>query len=622
MLIDSSTERFKVLFGHHPFQTAEFTSRLPPYETLVRCMVDPSVCGTGPNPIDQIEDIKQLFAQQVADVALGSQYMIYKNVVRQLGDTLNATTGVLKHLQPQVDLVMKSVAIGSSLLEADIEDALVDAAFGAGMKALGAAGPIGKIVAAVIGLGKMVWDIIAQREKIQKAAAAQREALAWAQMPPLQEPSAATDSYMANKDVIERMSSGSWTRIFAPRFEPYSMWVGLERKGGFAFAPGKTQEVKDLFGRSIQVFEPSNGVGLVPGFDYITSVIQVSLPYDSVPIRQWQADRSYSWPIQPRLVRDVGSYYVNTGRLAAIAWSWATEQDATPNLYKIDVGTPGSSRRDCLHSQWSAYYGNGLQYLREKTGDPKMLAGDNLEYVYGSGLACALASWECKLKTEESTTYRPKFLRINPGLPAVRMNDSISLHPYGCAVRPLYIQGMAEGRYCLVSLYESHIRATLEKVRERQVFYLRHSLVCAYAREGWDAFRDPAMRELLRKMRATLLKHPDRKLIDLDDVPDDEPFNGEDWKTQLIKAGVKKTPAGQFGLKVPVGTIEPSDEPAPSVPSWLDKMPFADYDTPPEEAPAAGPSLAHVGLVGGASLLGGWLAYRAWKRRKEQTWNR
>lgn len=626
MLIDSESPRFNALFGHHPFQTAQFVSRMPPYESLVRCLVDPSICEAGSSPIDAIESAKQLFADQTADIVLGAQYMIYKNVVRQVGDALNATTGMLKHVQPQIDLVMKSVQVGRSLLEADVEDVLAEAAFGMGMKALGAAGWVGKIVAAVVGLGRMIWDVLSQREKLHQQAKAQREAQAWALMPPLQEPSTATDSYLANKDVIERMSTGSWTRIFAPRFKPDEEWVGVERRGGFAFAPGETQKSEDLFGRPAQAFIASNGVGLVPGFDFITSVIQVGLPFDDPLIKQWKADRSYMWPLFPRFVRDVGSYYANTGRLAAVAWAWATQDDASPNLYKIDVGTPDATRTECLHYQWRLYYARGIEYLRTHTTDPEKLSGDNLEYLYGAGLACSLGTWQCKLDLEKSTTYVPRFLRIKPpGLHRDEMNASIGLEPYGCTMRPKWITGRAEGNYCLVSLYESHIRATLEKVRARQEHFLRHSLVCAYVREGWDAFKDKPLLELLRKMRATLLKHPDRQFVELDDVPENETFNGQDWRAQLIKAGVGKN-VGSLQLKSPVGTIEPAKEDAPAVPSSVDRMPFADYGAKSDDDVEGSSRTAAAVGIGGATLVGGWLAYRIYqglrKREGEKTWTR
>jgi hypothetical protein len=639
MLIDAGTERFAALFGHHPFQTTQFSSRMPPYETLVRCLVDPSICQAGKNPIDQIESAMQLFADQTADIVLGTQYMVYKNVVRQVGDIFGATTGMLKQYQPQIDLLMKSVQVGRSLLESDIEDVLVEAGFGIAMKALGAAGWVGKIVAAVIGLGRMIYDVISQRKKIHEQEAAQREARAWALMPPLQEPSADTDSYMANKDVIERMSTGSWTRIFAPRFDPDLEWVGVERRTGFAFAPGATEPGKDLFGRPTQAFVPSNGVGLVPGFDFITSVIQVSLPFDDPEIKKWKADRSYSWPLRPRMVRDVGSYYANSGRLAAVAWAWATDNDASPDLYKIDVGTPTSNRTECLHWQWKRYYQMGFKYLRERVTDPNNLMGDDLEYLYGAALACGLGAWQCKYNEELSTTYHPRFLRLDPkltrGLPREEMNNAISLEPYGCTMRPKWIKGMAEGNFCLVSLYDTHIRETLEKVRARQVHFLRHSLVCAYVRAGWDTFKDPDLRDLLWKMRATLLKHPDRQFVNMEDVPENETMpNGDDWRKALIKAGAGKN-AGPFQLKGRApGTIEPTDDEPPRVPSSLDRMPFADYgkgggdkDNADEgEAGKTSLSYATIGLAGGASLVGGWLAYRMFQtmkdRRGGRTWTR
>src|SRR5690606_39203827 len=151
--------------------------------------------------------------------------------------------------------------------------------------------------------------------------------------------------------------------------------------------------------------------------------------------------RSYSWPMYSRFVRDVGSFYANTGRLAAVAWAWATQEDASPNLYKIDVGTHGSSRNECLHRQWNMYYAMGIKYLRENTADEAKILGDKLEYVFGARLAFGLGTWQCKMNVETSTTYQPRFLRIpGQGLPREKMNSAVGLKPNGFSMNRKYIK--------------------------------------------------------------------------------------------------------------------------------------------------------------------------------------
>jgi len=146
---------------------------------------------------------------------------------------------------------------------------------------------------------------------------------------------------------------------------------------------------------------------------------------------------------------------------------------------------------------------------------------------------------------------------------------------YGCVLHPNQTLAKSQGEPCLVSLYDTHLRKTLDDLRKRQVHYLRHSLLCAYVRSSWDAFKDDKMMALLKQMRATLLEHPDRRLVDLADVPMGEMFEGRDWREQLKEKGVQSRPPGLLGLKLSVGTIEPSKEPPPKVEEDPRPMPFA-----------------------------------------------
>lgn len=622
MLIDANSDEYKKLFGHRDF-TREFTSRLPPREAMLACMVDPSNCT---DAISSITGTNVLYSAGVEDFQWGVQHMVHALAVKLAGSTPGASTGMLRHLQAPLALVMQNVKIANAIAELDVEKLLLDAGFGAGMKGLSALGPVGKVIAAVVGLGKMIYDIVRTRQQIKAENAKERERLAFERMPPLQQVSEETDTYYVNTVVLPLMQGGHWTPLFAPRFSPTSEWVGLERNGGFAFAPGTTLQREDEFGRATQVFKASGGVGLIPGFDEITSVIQVALPYDHPSIQLWRNDPTRNWPIKPQYVTDVGRYYVNTGRLASVAWSWATEQDATPNLYKIFVGKPNGPGSQHLHYQWSNYCAGALRYLNEKTGVWKHLTDKNLEYVYGSGISCSMATWQCKL--EGGTTYHPIYSRISPGLPRDEMNIARSLKRQGCVMDTGYLRGAAGGRACLVSLYDSHIRETLEAVRRRQVHFLRHSLVCAYVREAWDAFLDDELRELLRSLRSTLLRHPDRHLVELDDVPEDEPFNGGDWKTQLIKAGVKSKPPVPLGLDRAAlpGKIEPIDVLPPKVPPNDKPMPFGELATSPRprrpgdgDAQGDGTSSRRTRLLGLASALGtaGIGAYAFYRYRRQ-----
>jgi len=126
-------------------------------------------------------------------------------------------------------------------------------------------------------------------------------------------------------------------------------------------------------------------------------------------------------------------------------------------------------------------------------------------------------------------------------------------------------------------------------------------------------------------MRALLLEHPDRKLVDLDDVPEGERFEGDDWKDRLRKSGATANPPGLQGLKGRPGAIEPSDEPAPKVPEDNSPMPFgklapARCGRTCQDERRNRKIAAVAGAAGLAMAAGfGWERWRRRQRAKEST---
>ena len=45
MLIEATSEVYKKLFGNYPFGVEFFQSAAMPYETMVGCLSDPSICA-------------------------------------------------------------------------------------------------------------------------------------------------------------------------------------------------------------------------------------------------------------------------------------------------------------------------------------------------------------------------------------------------------------------------------------------------------------------------------------------------------------------------------------------------------------------------------------------------
>ncbi len=640
MLIHPDTDRYRDLFGA---LDQAFTSRLPPHGVLVEALADPSI---DPNVIDERFDITGsigsaglLRAQGVRDLQSGVRHMMRALAVPRLGVGADASHGFRSQLLPAVQNIMKPEAIASSLEGQAVQVALGlatapnkaavvgRAAFGVGLSALSAMGPIGAAAAAIIGFAAAIFSAFRRRKLAAAKDAKARRIEAYRLMPPLQQPREQVDTWYVNNVLLPVMEGGQWTRVFKPRFDPRREWVGIEREGGFAFAPGIETKNEDAFGNASQVFEPTDGIGFLPGMNRITSVVQVSLDPESSAVDHWYT-RGGPWPIHQQMVQDVGDFYVNTGRLAAVMWAWATQQDASPHLYKIHVGEPGGPGDDHLHYLWREYCRGGLRYLRENALDyyaidprtgpsrERVRNSGNREFLFGSAIACAIGAWRCR-QTGGTNTH-PTYSSLTegaweredmkrPGLGPGRMGEM------GCVMDPpSTFAGTAE-RPCLTTLYETYLCDLLIRVRRRQEHFLKHSLACAYVRSSWDAFRDPTLREQLNRMRATLLEHPDRKLVDLRDVPTGEMFEGRDWRERLIESGVPKFRTITT-LAVAPGTLEPVTKPPPKVPYVGASMPFTDVVVPPPARSGVWSSAAALGVV--ALLGGGALALHRYRSRE------
>jgi hypothetical protein len=448
----------------------------------------------------------------------------------------------------------------------------------------------------------------------------------FAKMPPMQQPSTFTDDFLIRDKLLPALQGGDWTDVFSPRFESDTgQWVGIKRKYGYAFAPGKKTGGTDEVGEDADVFDPGVGLGIIPGMDQLTSVIQVSLDFESPAVKAWQENKTLHWPVQADHVVDVGQFYVNTSRFGSVAWAWATQQDQSLDLFKLYIGKHGGPGKNHLHARWKKYCDGGIEFLLDNAKawvDADSKRFDDLRYMYGASIGCAVGAWRCYVAG--GTTYHPEYGKLLPGNQRFEMGNFDGLsNTYRCVLHPNQVRAMANGSACLVTMYDSHIRATLEAVRARQVHVLRTTLLCAYVRSSWGAFRDADMKDHLNKMRAILLEHPDRKLVDLDDVPAGERFNGEDWKDKLRKSGVTANPLGLKGLKLRPGAIEPSDEPAPKVPEDKSPMPFGklapqrcDRTCQEDRADAQrNRKIATIAGAAGLTLATGY-ALERWRRRQ------
>ena len=618
MLIEVGSKKYKELFGFRDFLNDPFESRLPPHKLLVQSLADPS------KRIDVIDEIVAdarpeglLQAAGLKDLHLGSQYMMHARLaVSRLGDTLSLEgNGLLTTMTAGLVDVMKQVKIPSRASNEDVQRFLADAAFAIGMKALGALGPIGKIGAAIAGFARGIVQLVKQRKEMAKIDEERRRAVAFAKLPPLQEPDTQVDAWYVDAVLKAKMETGSWTSIFSPRFDS-DLWVPLVRNGGVAIAPGEREAGVDELGYSRRVFKPSGGIGFMPGLDQIASVVQVGVHPD-----QLASYTGGTWPVRPGDVTDVGKFFVNTGRLAALAWSWATEVDASPDLYKIHVAV--------LKERWKRYCDGGLRFLADNADDwlnnngkGRVLSGDP-GFIAGSAIGCAIGVWRCM---PEGNGYHI----VNPGVRGDKMTRyGWGRESIGCVIDPPSMAAFANGKSCLYTVYDLKIREVLDEARRRQSYFLWHSLVSAYVRADFDAFQDPRLHDELMRARALLLDHPDRMLVELDDVADDEPGlpgSGKTWKQQLIARGVRKRHPLMYGggrLAGPgnaPGTLKPARKPPPKVPVYEGPLAWGDF---PEVAPGGDGFERSERWKTAAKLIGGLLlgggAY-ALARRGEREW--
>jgi len=626
MLIEVGSDRYRKLLGTKDF-SQKFESRLPNHNVMQMALRDPSLKS---DAIDQVLDVTRsvgsLQAAGLADLQLGSQMLTYMRVTAsKLGDTLSLPgNGMLTAMTESLVLTMKDFKVPSQIDSEAIQAVLADAAFAAGLKGLGALGPIGKIASAIIGAAKMIIQLVVRVREERKRGKEHAEKMLWLSMPPLQQPDSEVDAYYVDTVLRPLMETGSWTSVFSPRFSS-DRWVGVKRNGGYAFAPGDYEKWTDDFGDKSSYFVAGGGVGLIPGLDQITSVVQVSL--DPQTLNGWNG--SGRWPIAPEMVTDVGKFYVNAGRLASIIWAWATAYDASPDLYKIDVGVHNGPGSKHLHYRWKRYCDGGLRFLRENGDDwfnnnKGRLLGDDQQFIFGSAIGCAIGAWRCM-----DIGPGGALKRVDPGWFHAKLGKfGLGRGTLGCVVNPPQMRSLDQhGDPCMLTLYDVHIRPVLEKVRQRQSHFLRNSLVAAYVKADFDAFRDPKMLDALMRARKVMLEHPDRKLVELADVAVDEPGlpgSNKTWREQLIASGVRpRHPLMAAGRRITggsqPGTLEPKDEPPPKVPVSPWAMPFGERaDDPVNDDGSEKSSRALWWMAGGAVVLGGGLALHLARKRRDE----
>jgi hypothetical protein len=670
--LTKGTPEYDAVFGGEVVSGA-FVSYGPTYTEVTNSFLNGNIAGLFNSPA-------VVNGGQARDMRNSMRFLVHDLVVN-LGDQAGVN-------MPSNLLLGVSQLIQNSEPPASLDDAQVTALFqavadgdpgkiagalvGVGLAAVSVALPVvGLIGAAIVGLAAGIAKIVkSQGEKLDSKNAEAR-ALLYRSFPPLQVEDSEMDAKCVEVVMRPMMRTRDWTRIFTPQFKG-DFWIGKEREGGFAFAPGYRDGIKnegvDQFGQVTDFFVPTDGLGVIPGTHTVTAVVQVSLVHDPAalgheawtnfaagkgPDPRGQVGGVYGWT----RVKDTGMYFNATGRAGGCLWQmatadWRNAEGLTPRD-RARLQTHGNALRYrvdilALHAAWKAWADAGLRFIRERcypwfnnyvSGSGVVDPNADLEGFFGTASFYAWGMWGGYVSG--GTVQKPQYSKFDapygysgPQLPDApkaygKIGSSMSSHNSGAFLpirSPLdWPDELMATRYERGPLGSS-IKATLDQARYAQEYELGRTLVAAYVSAADAAFTgDPALLDRLWKLRAALLKHPDRLAIDMRDVGEDELGvpdlpHADSWREQLLAAGVPAfppaaLPGNQFELgAVPqkasyceagiwCGPSEPPPERPPQAPG--PDNPFEPL--PAEEVPirhGRKPSGSGVGLALGLTVAG------------------
>ena len=585
----------------------DFVAKGPTYEQIQ------SSFYSNPFVREQLTKADTMRADQAHDVRSGMQWAMQTLSVSTQADVAPNFPSVLL---PAMRSIITSENIGLALNDAGVarvfdvaENAAsgnavgtAGAVIGLGMAAVGVAVPVvGLVAAAIVGLVTGLVSIFEKTAKDKVLGEKSYRARLYRSFPPLQSSNSSSDGAIINKSVLPTLQTRDWSNIYTPQFTGKE-WVGSERQGGFAFAPGERApgDEDSVFG-ALDVFTTSGGLGIIPGTDMMTSVIQVNLVLDTEAdgSEAWKsfiaggpdprgigADGIYGWT----RVHDTGMYFPATARLAGAMWSMALAK-GSPFKYRINA--------KALHDYWRDWAESGLSYIREtcypwwknhvnKSGNIPVSKNTNFEGFCGTSIFNSVGAWTGVVDPKKSTTLKQVYKDLTPpdGITGPELVGATRAYgmvggpvssTYSGGFLPILDPANWPDKY-MGTIYDRriNIRATLDNLQAQQRWDLRHTLVCASVSVNDAAFKgDPKLMALLLEMRAKLLTSTDRFYVDLTDVTDDEPGlknggkNEDSWKKQLAAAGVTADPKKQRG---PL-RLAPSNEPPPGAPSFHGAVP-------------------------------------------------
>lgn len=609
-----------------------------------------------------------LNAQQLKDIRRGAQYVWQGMALYQPGAITGLPMSMLKGfkvlLQSEViaDRV-SDVGVINDVMNADNPRAIAGAVLGAALAGLGLAAPVVGIVAsAVVALATGIYRAMEKSTQITDKESEAFKALQYQYFPELQVGDSNTDAFLVNNLIRPTMTSNNWTVLFLPRWKGES-WVGMERKGGFAFSMGKSNGAIKFDGSVGEEFTPNGlALGCIPGTSAITETIQVNLPHDPKD-RNTVAAPFYAFlrgGLDPRAqsidgvkgkfrVFDTGAFYPTSGRLAGMLWDWASRVN---NPFKFRIDTRRLADGDTAIMGWKRYCEAGLEYIRKVCypwaqqnllnavynfggeKDPQFYWYDpnaNFEGYYGTAIFHAIG---CFTASRLGSLSAPPQYKGHPAPFGILGSECGTVKVYGQQhtgvwsnlsgpFLPIVDPKQWPDQYMGTRWDRGPlpIGTAINEMRRRQVWDLRHSPVSVATCHELDAafVGDPELKEQLRKSRAVLLKHEARFALSLDDITPEEPalpgVPGATWRDQLQAAGVK--PGIKLQAPVSRSSLDGPPEPPPEhIP--FDPIQADPWDpSPPERYGRDGKpgGQGAIMAVGVGALVAAGAGYALWRGR-------
>lgn len=357
------------------------------------------------------------------------------------------------------------------------------------------------------------------------------------------------DQTVVNDHVLGVLADSDWTALFLPRLGPNLFYEDIE--GGFAL---------DWSGKS-------GGVGLIPGSQQISAQIEVASIFPA-----GKKSRQF-------VHRDVGDFYPGAAKLCTALASQV--QSPTAYLYTVDT--------DKILSRWTDLF--------EAVID---LAESMWKGVAKGNLASA---GEADRRAVVQQFVAPYFVAMLP------RSGGKGKEP----VRGALSTTWSPGNTSLDSILEVFVKPWVDKVRERQEYYLGTTVVATVASDSAAFKADPQLNAKRVEMQKLLLDSPALDDVDPNDIIDPE-FRqtvhdhtiGSTFAIEQPKPKVAK-PWGTVQVS-PEGYVEPDGAP-PSDP------PQGPPGLEPVGGGAASVATGLLALGGAAALVAGGVAVARSRRR-------